>query len=105
MKGAITYERLRRRALSTLRCSGHIVRRAGDFGSNMYVELYGSNLSTTTRTWAGSDFNGPNATDYARRSERQSEWQNRICVLHQPEPDQHQYAGGYSHWASADSGA
>ena len=27
----------------------------------MYVELYGSNLSTTTRTWAGSDFNGPNA--------------------------------------------
>ena len=32
-----------------------------DFGSNMYVELYGSNLSTTTRTWAGGDFNGPNA--------------------------------------------
>ena len=32
-----------------------------DFGSNMYVELYGTNLSTTTRTWAGSDFNGPNA--------------------------------------------
>ena len=32
-----------------------------DFGSNMYVELYGSNLSTTTRSWAGSDFNGPNA--------------------------------------------
>ncbi len=32
-----------------------------NFGSNMYVELYGSNLSTTTRTWAGSDFNGSNA--------------------------------------------
>jgi uncharacterized protein (TIGR03437 family) len=27
----------------------------------MYVELYGTNLSTTTRTWAGSDFNGANA--------------------------------------------
>ncbi len=32
-----------------------------DFGSNMYVELYGSNLSTTTRIWAGGDFNGSNA--------------------------------------------
>jgi uncharacterized protein (TIGR03437 family) len=32
-----------------------------DFGSNTYVEIYGTSLSTTTRTWAGSDFNGPNA--------------------------------------------
>jgi uncharacterized protein (TIGR03437 family) len=32
-----------------------------DFGSNMYAEIYGTNLSTTTRTWAGSDFNGANA--------------------------------------------
>ncbi len=32
-----------------------------DFGSNMYLELYGSNLSSTTRLWAGSDFNGSNA--------------------------------------------
>jgi uncharacterized protein (TIGR03437 family) len=32
-----------------------------DFGSNMYIELYGSNLSTTTRTWAAADFNGSNA--------------------------------------------
>jgi uncharacterized protein (TIGR03437 family) len=32
-----------------------------DFGSNMYVELYGSNLSATSRPWAGSDFNGSNA--------------------------------------------
>ena len=31
------------------------------FGSNMYVEIYGSNLSTTTRTWAGGDFQGSNA--------------------------------------------
>jgi uncharacterized protein (TIGR03437 family) len=31
------------------------------FGSNMYIEIYGTNLSTTTRTWAGSDFNGTNA--------------------------------------------
>jgi uncharacterized protein (TIGR03437 family) len=31
------------------------------FGSNTYVEIYGTNLSTTTRTWAGSDFNGSNA--------------------------------------------
>lgn len=31
------------------------------FGSNMYIEIYGTNLSTTTRTWAGGDFNGPNA--------------------------------------------
>jgi uncharacterized protein (TIGR03437 family) len=32
-----------------------------DFASNTYIELYGANLSTTTRTWAGSDFNGVNA--------------------------------------------
>lgn len=32
-----------------------------DFGSNMYVEIYGSNLATTTRTWAGADFSGSNA--------------------------------------------
>lgn len=31
------------------------------FGSNMYVEIYGSNLAPTTRTWAGNDFNGANA--------------------------------------------
>lgn len=34
--------------------------RAG-FGSNMYVEIYGTNLSTSTRVWGGSDFNGPRA--------------------------------------------
>jgi uncharacterized protein (TIGR03437 family) len=32
-----------------------------DFGSNMYAEIYGTNLSTTTRPWAGSDFSGANA--------------------------------------------
>jgi uncharacterized protein (TIGR03437 family) len=32
-----------------------------DFGSNMYVEIYGSSLSTTTRIWAAGDFNGSNA--------------------------------------------
>ena len=31
------------------------------FSSNTYVEIYGSNLSGTTRTWAGGDFNGANA--------------------------------------------
>lgn len=31
------------------------------FGSNMYVEIYGTSLSLTTRTWAGTDFNGANA--------------------------------------------
>ncbi len=31
------------------------------FTSNSYLEIYGTNLSATTRTWAGSDFNGPNA--------------------------------------------
>jgi len=31
------------------------------FSSNTYVEIYGSNLSTTARTWAGSDFNAANA--------------------------------------------
>lgn len=34
---------------------------AGGFASNAYLELYGSNLSTTTRQWAGSDFVGSNA--------------------------------------------
>ncbi len=34
--------------------------RAG-FSSNSYVEIYGSNFSTTARTWAGGDFNGANA--------------------------------------------
>ena len=34
--------------------------RAG-FTSNSYLEIYGSNLSETTRTWSGSDFNGSNA--------------------------------------------
>jgi len=31
------------------------------FGSNMYVTLYGSNLATTSRAWAPSDFMGSNA--------------------------------------------
>ena len=31
------------------------------FGSNMYVEIYGTNLATGTRSWRGSDFNGPRA--------------------------------------------
>ena len=31
------------------------------FSSNSYIEIYGTNLSQTTRPWAGSDFNGPNA--------------------------------------------
>ena len=34
--------------------------RAG-FGSNMYVEIYGTNLSTSTRVWGGADFNGSRA--------------------------------------------
>jgi uncharacterized protein (TIGR03437 family) len=31
------------------------------FGSNMYAEIYGSNLAPVTRTWSGADFNGANA--------------------------------------------
>ena len=31
------------------------------FSSNSYLEIYGTNLSQTTRTWGGADFNGPNA--------------------------------------------
>ncbi len=31
------------------------------FASNSYVEIYGSNLSTTARSWSGGDFNGANA--------------------------------------------
>ncbi|MFN0102592.1 MAG: IPT/TIG domain-containing protein [Bryobacteraceae bacterium] len=31
------------------------------FGSNMYVEIYGTNLATTTRSWRGSDFNDSRA--------------------------------------------
>jgi len=31
------------------------------FSSNTYVEVYGSNLSTSTRQWAGSDFSGSSA--------------------------------------------
>lgn len=31
------------------------------FSSNTYVEIYGTNLSTTTRTWGGADFRGTNA--------------------------------------------
>jgi len=31
------------------------------FSSNMYVEIYGVNLSGTTRLWSGADFNGANA--------------------------------------------
>src|SRR5207244_12595966 len=29
--------------------------------SGTWLEIYGSNLSSTTRSWAGSDFNGNNA--------------------------------------------
>jgi uncharacterized protein (TIGR03437 family) len=31
------------------------------FSSNTYVEIYGTNLSTESRLWAGADFNGVNA--------------------------------------------
>lgn len=31
------------------------------FSSNTYVEVYGQNFSTTSRLWAGADFNGINA--------------------------------------------
>jgi uncharacterized protein (TIGR03437 family) len=31
------------------------------FSSNTYVEIYGANFSTTSRLWAGSDFNGVSA--------------------------------------------
>lgn len=31
------------------------------FSSNTYVEIYGQNLSTTSRLWAGNDFNGSSA--------------------------------------------
>ncbi|WP_051670186.1 hypothetical protein [Bryobacter aggregatus] len=31
------------------------------FSSNTYLEIYGANLSTTTRLWTGTDFNGANA--------------------------------------------
>ncbi|MEZ5401810.1 MAG: hypothetical protein R2729_19205 [Bryobacteraceae bacterium] len=31
------------------------------FSSNMYVEIFGSNLANSTRTWTGADFNGANA--------------------------------------------
>ncbi len=31
------------------------------FSANSYLEIYGSNLSDTTRTWAGADFSGGNA--------------------------------------------
>jgi uncharacterized protein (TIGR03437 family) len=31
------------------------------FSSNTYLELYGTSLAQSTRTWAGTDFNGPNA--------------------------------------------
>jgi uncharacterized protein (TIGR03437 family) len=34
---------------------------AAGFGSNMYLEIYGTNLATSTRTWTGTDFNGSNA--------------------------------------------
>jgi uncharacterized protein (TIGR03437 family) len=43
------------------------VRSAGDFGgsttfaSGSWLEIKGSQLSGTTRSWAGADFNGPNA--------------------------------------------
>ncbi len=32
-----------------------------DFAPGTWLELYGSNLSTVTREWAGGDFNGSNA--------------------------------------------
>ncbi len=32
-----------------------------NFGSNMFVEIYGTNLAATSRGWAASDFNGANA--------------------------------------------
>jgi sugar lactone lactonase YvrE len=32
-----------------------------NFASNMFVEIYGSNLAATTRDWAASDFSGPAA--------------------------------------------
>jgi uncharacterized protein (TIGR03437 family) len=31
------------------------------FSSNMYVEIYGTNFSRSSRLWGGADFNGPNA--------------------------------------------
>ncbi|MEZ5355278.1 MAG: hypothetical protein R2762_21805 [Bryobacteraceae bacterium] len=31
------------------------------FSSNMYLEIFGSNLANSTRTWTGADFNGANA--------------------------------------------
>jgi uncharacterized protein (TIGR03437 family) len=31
------------------------------FSSNTYIEIYGTNLATTSRIWGGSDFNGSNA--------------------------------------------
>jgi uncharacterized protein (TIGR03437 family) len=34
--------------------------RAG-FSSNTYLEIYGANFATTSRLWAGADFNGVNA--------------------------------------------
>jgi uncharacterized protein (TIGR03437 family) len=34
---------------------------AAGFSSNTYVEVYGENLSTTSRLWGGGDFNGVNA--------------------------------------------
>jgi uncharacterized protein (TIGR03437 family) len=37
---------------------------AAGFGSNMYLEIYGSNLSSSTRTWSGNDFNGSNAPTF-----------------------------------------
>jgi uncharacterized protein (TIGR03437 family) len=32
-----------------------------NFGSNMFVEIYGTNLAATSRQWASSDFNGASA--------------------------------------------
>ena len=32
-----------------------------DFSSNSYLEIYGTNLSQTQRTWSGGDFHGSNA--------------------------------------------
>jgi uncharacterized protein (TIGR03437 family) len=47
-------------AITSAGISPSFLGRAG-FGSNMFVEIYGSNLAATSRGWAASDFNGNNA--------------------------------------------
>ena len=53
-------------AVPTLRASQPVLPAFGGnlsigFASNGYLELYGTNLSNSTRQWAGSDFQGSNA--------------------------------------------